>query len=92
MITGREQSVQNHVQTIGAVQRENDLLFRRCAKNLSRSESTTINDLLQLLGGVGSSSSNRPTILAVIFVDGVVHTLGLWKARCGIVEVNRWLI
>jgi hypothetical protein len=83
--------VQNHVQTVGAVEREDDLLFRRRSENLRRSMPTPVNRLLQLLSGIGGSATDRSTILAVVFVDGVVDALGLGKACCGVVEINRLL-
>jgi len=39
--------VQNHVQAVGAVERENDLLFRRCSQNLRSAKPTPVNGLLQ---------------------------------------------
>ena len=91
MITRRQQPVQDHVQTVGTVKRENDLLLRRSTKNRRRAKPTAVDDLLQLLASVRRSPTNRSAILAVVFVDGVVHAFGLRKARRGIVEIDCWL-
>ena len=78
----------DHIQAVSAVQRENDLFFRRCAENLRCPETAPIDGLLQFLAEIRRTSPNRSTILAVVSVDGVVHAFGLRKARRGVVEID----
>lgn len=92
MISRRQQPVQYHVQTVGAVQRKNNLFFRSCTEKLRGPKPATINGLLQLLTSVGRTSPNRSTILPIVGINSIINTIGLWKARRGIIEVDRVVV
>ena len=81
-------TVQDRVEAVGAVERENNLVLRAGSQQLRRADAATVNGPLKLLGGVGGASSDGAAIRASVLIDGVVNAVGLRPAGSRIVEIQ----
>ena len=88
MVTCVQEAIQDNVQTIGAVQRECDLIGIFHVKDVRNLPPTSRQNLIGLNGSIVTAPPRGCSVVAQVPNDGVGDTIWFRKACGGVVKVH----